>query len=156
MSHIKKLSIIFAVFSLSCFGMQQVIRDNNRYKVWDGKNFHYVKPYDVDSKLRNLNENQLNAFLRAGGKIRVSPLSNGDFVLRAFTPGLGGGPILGMITAVTTYTLTGVATAAAVVGGTIAGGGDVSKGIQLGIFVATSGSAISAAATAAATAAPTV
>ncbi len=85
---------------LSCLVMlpmatsaMQVERDQEGYRVHDEHGSHTVKNYDVDALLRKLGRQQLKQFLAQGGRIRAKRLDNGDYVLRAYVPGPGGGPI---------------------------------------------------------------
>lgn len=149
------LSLLTVIFC-NCLGMQrQVIHDDNGFKVLDANQLHQVKSYDVDPMLRKMHAHQLRAFIQQGGKIRASKLNNGDYVLRAHVPGLGGGPIFGAITAFVTFTVTGVAAAGTLVGVTIVTGGNVAAGVVAGAAVGKAGCELSTAATLAATAAPT-
>ena len=88
------------------------------YRVFDGKEYHAVKSYDVDPMLRKIQARQLKKFIENGGKIRPVKLDNGDYVLRANVPGLGGGIVVGLLatfaTAIVGTGATLVATVAAI------------------------------------------
>jgi len=89
--------VVFAtmLLSLGCSAMQQaVMRDDTGYKVLDRGRWNQVKSYDVDPALRKMSPEQLRKYFAAGCKIRASRCSNGDYILRAFVPGKGGGPVL--------------------------------------------------------------
>ena len=80
------------LLSWGCSAMQQVImRDDTGYKVFDKGRWAKVHNYDIDPTLRKMDAGQLLKFLAAGCKIRASRYSNGDYILRAFVPGKGGG-----------------------------------------------------------------
>ena len=89
------LSIVM-LMSCQSFGMQ-VLRDNQGYRVFDGKQCYEVKSYDADPLLRKVQVGQLRKFVQDGGRIRATKLDNGDYVLRASIPGKVGGPILASI-----------------------------------------------------------
>ena len=93
----KDLSRDFCIFlmltAVTGMGMQAAAPDKNIFKVFDGQQLHDVKHYDVDPILRKMKTDQLRAFLEQGCKIRAIKLSNGEYLLRAHVPGLGGGPI---------------------------------------------------------------
>lgn len=56
-----------------------------------------VPSYLVDPVLREANYEQMNAFNKAGCKIRVIKFDNGEFGLKAMVPGKAGGPITGLV-----------------------------------------------------------
>lgn len=152
---LKSLLVLPIVLSTACFGMYDKLSVNpSDFSVFDGKVKHHVNPYDVDKSLRSMNRLQLQSFLAQGGKIRASKLDNGEYVVRAHVPGLGGGPILGAITCIVGMTVTGVGAIGtgvavfATTGDPFAAGGSAWG-------VATAGTAATAYATAAATASPT-
>jgi hypothetical protein len=78
------------LLSLGCSAMQ-ITRDESGFRVMDQGQQRVVRSYDVDPILRKMNSEQLRKFLAAGCKIRANKCSNGDYVLRAFVPGKGGG-----------------------------------------------------------------
>jgi len=123
------------------------------FKVYDGVQLHDVKPYDVDSELREMDIHQLRSFLASGCTIRATKLDNGDYILRHKVPGFGGGPVLGSIVCIAGFTLTGVAAVGTLFGVTVVAG--PGAGFSSACSVATAGTAATAYATAAATASPT-
>lgn len=133
--------------TLPCFGMHQ----NIKFTV----NGRPVKFHDVDSKLQRMDIHQLHSFLDSGCKIKAIRLDNGDYIVRPSVPGLGGGPIFGAITAIVTYTATGVAAVGTMIGVSIVTGGNIPAGLVAGAAVGKVGCELSTAATLAATAAPT-
>lgn len=56
-----------------------------------------IHNYDVDPILRGKNSALIKAFQDKGGRLSLQKLDNGEFVLRAHVPGLGGGAILGQV-----------------------------------------------------------
>jgi formylmethanofuran dehydrogenase subunit C len=70
--------------------------DGEAFKVKQNGRIHNIERYDLDANMRQVNAKNLAAYLQSG-KIQVNKLSNGDFTLRSHVPGLGGGPISGMI-----------------------------------------------------------
>lgn len=92
MFHLRSLFFSIALLiSYQCRGM--ILHDGQGYKVFDGQNFRAVKPYDIDPMLRKMKIDQFKQFIHAGCRIRASKLDNGDYVLRAYVPGNGGGAI---------------------------------------------------------------
>jgi hypothetical protein len=78
--------------SLSSFSMMhQVTRDENGFRVFDGKQEKPVLPYFVDPLLKRMNPEQLKKFVEQGNRIRVIRLSDGEHRLQAMVPGKGGG-----------------------------------------------------------------
>jgi len=161
------------LLSLSCSAMQQaILRDDTGYKVLDNGRWNQVKSYDVDPALRKMNKEQLCKFFAAGCKIRATKTNNGDYILRSFVPGKGGGLVLayafywatkaaayGALTgaAVTAVAATGGAAAAGAVGavGAVAtAGAGAATTVAAGAVASGVGSAVgvSVAATAATTA----
>lgn len=55
-----------------------------------------IHNYDVDPILRGKNSALIKAFQENGGRFSLNKLDNGEFVLKAHVPGLGGGPITGV------------------------------------------------------------
>lgn len=109
-----------ALLSMATNCMQQAImRDNTGYKVFDKGHWNRVNNYDVDPTLRKMNKEQLCKYMAAGCKIRAKRCSNGDYVLRTFVPGKGGGPVTGFAaywaTKVICYGTAAAATATVVV-----------------------------------------
>jgi hypothetical protein len=150
----KILLLLPLFFSSLCLGMYDQLSVNaDNFSVFDGKALHSVKSYDIDKSLRMMDKHQLQSFLAQGGKIRASKLNNGEYVLRAHVPGLGGGPIVGVLTAIGTFTLTGIATVGAAAGGFVVGGPVGAVGAA--VATANAGVAASAYATAGAFALPT-
>lgn len=135
--------------------MQQVAvtRNANGYNVIHNGQCHEVKPYDTDSLLRIMNPSQLKAFIDAGGSIRVHQLSNGDYMLRSYVPGKGGGGLLGAAVALGGSLLTAAAAAGAAVGGFVTGG-PLLAGVAA-VATVKAGMAATVYATIAATATPT-
>lgn len=78
------------LLSMGC-GAMQVAHYNTDFKVMNEGQWNQVHNYNVDPTLRKMSPKQLCKFLAAGCKIRVSKCTNGDYVLRAFVPGKGGG-----------------------------------------------------------------
>jgi hypothetical protein len=146
MKNFKYLLLVPLVLSSLCFGMYQKLEFN--------VNGRPVKHYDTDRMLQKMDTHQLRSFLAQGGKIRASRLDNGDYVVRAHTQGLGGGPIFGAITAIVTFTATGIAAVGTMVGVTVVTLNPVA-GFAAGAAVGSAGAGMSGAATAAATVAPT-
>jgi len=102
----RALLCLFMLLSIGANAMHQrvaIIRNSDGYHViHDGKD-HAVKSYDADALLRKMNPMQFKGFINAGGSIRVNKLDNGDYVLRSFVPGKGGGVIGGWIGSVVGY-----------------------------------------------------
>ncbi len=116
MNYVQKLCLSIAmVISFSNFGMmQQVVRYDNGFKVYDGAQEKPVRPCFVDPLLRSMNTEQLKKFVDQGNHIRAIRLSDGEHRLQAMLPGKGGGPISGAIAYWATKTLCyGTAVAAA-------------------------------------------
>ncbi len=95
MNYVQKLCLSIAmVISFSNFGMmQQVVRYDNGFKVYDGKQEKHVRPCFVDPLLRSMNAEQLKKFVDQDNHIRAIRLSDGEHRLQAMVPGNGGGPI---------------------------------------------------------------
>ena len=164
MNYSSKLWLCIATFiSFSCLGMmRQLIRDENGFRLSDGKQEQIVQPHFVDSLLKRMSPEQLQTFVEQGNRIRVIRLSNGNIACRAMVPGLGGGPVLAGIfywaTKATCYgAITGAAvTAAAATGGAAAAGavgavGAVATGglsVAGGVVASGVGCAVGASATA--------
>ena len=84
---------IATVISFSNFGMmQQVIRDDAGFKIFDGKQVRPVQPCFVDPLLKRMNPEQLTKFVEQGNRIKAIRLSDGEHRLQAMVPGKGGGP----------------------------------------------------------------
>ena len=80
--------------STASFGMmRQIIRDEDGFRVFDGKQEREVRPCFVDPLLRRMNTEQLKKFVEQGNRIRVIRLSDGEHRLQAMVPGKGGGPV---------------------------------------------------------------
>jgi hypothetical protein len=108
----------------SSYAMQQalVVRDSQGYNVVRDGQCCAVKPYDTDSLLRMMSPSQLKSFIDAGGSIRIHQLSNGDYMLRSYVPGKGGGGLLGALVVIGGTVATGLVTVAATAGGFVVGG----------------------------------
>lgn len=99
------------LLSLSCSAMQQTImRDDAGFKVLDKGQWNQVKSHHVEPALLKMSPELLHEYFAAGCRIRACRCTNGDYVLRSFVPGKGGGPFFGAITAVVGTVATGVAT----------------------------------------------
>jgi uncharacterized membrane protein (Fun14 family) len=84
--------------STASFGMmRQIIRDEDGFRVFDGKQEREVRPCFVDPLLRRMNTEQLKKFVEQGNRIRVIRLSDGEHRLHAMVPGKGGGPVLAIL-----------------------------------------------------------
>ena len=80
-----------------CRSMYQrivIMRTPEAYHIFDEGKMHKVKSYDADPVLRRMNSLQLKKFVDAGCSIRAHKLNNGDYALRSFVPGKGGGPYI--------------------------------------------------------------
>ncbi|MCL5875103.1 MAG: hypothetical protein M1114_01390 [Candidatus Dependentiae bacterium] len=106
----------------SKLGALSALKKNGRldYSIADRS----VQRCDIYGPLKEISsEEQLNGFLANGGKIKLSKMSNGEYVLRSGIDIKGGGPILGSIFYWGTKTLAygaivgGVSAAAAATGG---------------------------------------
>lgn len=109
------------LISLSSFGMMhQVIRDENGFRVFDGKQEQVVQPHFVDPLLKRMSPEQIATFVEQGNRIRAIRLSNGEHRLQAIVPGLGGGPVTAMALYWITKSLCWGAVGTAVAAGTTA------------------------------------
>ena len=99
MNYAQKLCLSMAtVISFSNFGMmQQVIRDDTGFKIFDGKQVRPVQSCFVDPLLKRMNSEQLTKFVEQGNRIKAIRLSDGEHRLQAMVPGKGGGPVTGAI-----------------------------------------------------------
>ena len=99
MNYSNKLCLCIAtLISFSCFGMmRQLIRDENGFRLSDGKQEQVVQSHFVDPLLKRMSPEQLKTFVQQGNRIRAIRLSNGEHRLQAMVPGKGGGPITGAI-----------------------------------------------------------
>lgn len=57
----------------------------------------HIPNHDIDPLLRGKNSALIKAFQEKGGRLSLHKLDNGDFLLRAHVPGVGGGAILGQV-----------------------------------------------------------
>ena len=99
MNYPHKLCLCIAMLvSLSSFGMmQQVIRDENGFRVFDGKQEKPVQLCFVDPLLGRMKPEQLKKFIEQGNRIRAIRMNDGEHRLQAMVPLKGGGPITGAI-----------------------------------------------------------
>lgn len=110
--------------SLSSFGMMRhIIRDENGFRVFDGQKEQVVQSHFVDPLLRRMSPEQLTTFVEQGNRIRAIRLNNGEHRLQAMVPGIGGGPISGLIAYWATKSLCYGAAAAATTTAVVATGG---------------------------------
>ncbi len=95
MNYSNKLYLCITMLtSFSCFGMMhQLIRDENGFRLSDGKQAQIVKPHFVDPLLKRMSPEQLKTFVEQGNRIKAIRLSNGEHRLQAMVTGLGGGPV---------------------------------------------------------------
>lgn len=92
----------------------QLIKTNNHFLVESSQGLRQVvKPFDVDRKLREMSDAQLRAYLEKNNRIKISCTNNGDYMLRAFVPGNGGGWVAGKLAKGTVLTV-GYTSAAAI------------------------------------------
>ena len=119
-----KLATVVLLSSIfPCIAMQtRVLQEGNRFKFFDGRSEHRVHNYDVVPVLRRMDGTQMKAFIEQGGKIRASKLDNGEYVLRAHVPGLGGGPLFAVIATVGTLVVGGAVTVGAAIATTAVAG----------------------------------
>lgn len=112
--------------------------DGSLFTVQRGKESHKVASYDTDQVLRQLNKINLARYLQ-NGRIRVSKLSDGSFILRSHIDGLGAGPLSGQIAYWVTKSLC-YGTAAAAAGTAVAAtGGAAGVVTSLAVTHATAG-----------------
>lgn len=96
--NISRFSLVVGLFMvLPSFGMM-VIRDHSSFVVNDHGTVKRVHSHDVDKSLYKMNTHQYNSFLKAGGRVIASRLSNGDYAIHyRGVKGEAGGPILGFL-----------------------------------------------------------
>ncbi len=125
MNYVHKLFVSFVMLvSFSSFGMvHQIIRDENGYRVFDGKQEQIVKSHFIDPLLKRMSFEQLKTFIEQGNRIRVIRLSNGEHRLQSMVHGNGGGPISGLIAYWATKSLCYGTAAAAATTAVVATGG---------------------------------
>ena len=110
-----------SVIAPNRFNNISVLRDDNGFHVFNDNKCQNIAGHDVEPLLRNMKAKQLRQFINAGGKIKASKLDNGDFVLRSYVPGKGGGKdglmnaslgvmVFGTIASVAAGTATGILT----------------------------------------------
>lgn len=141
MNYVQKLCLSIAtVISFSNFGMmQQVIRDDAGFKVFDGKQVRPVQSCFVDPLLKRMNPEQMKKFIEQGNRIRAIRLSDGEHRLQAMVPGIGGGLGLATLAAgavwisgtVTTVVATTVLVLTPAPGARIAAGATFAAGMAL-------------------------
>lgn len=125
MNYLHKLCLCIAMLvSLSSFGMmRQLIRDENGFRFFDGKQERAIQPCFVDPLLRRMSPEKFDKFLEQGNRVKAIRLSNGEHRLQAMVPGLGGGPISGLIAYWATKSLCYGTAAAAATTAVVATGG---------------------------------
>lgn len=72
--------------------MRQIIRDENGFRVFDGKQQQVVQSHFIDPLLKRMSSKQLKTFLEQGNRIRAIKLCSGEHRLQAMVLDLGGGP----------------------------------------------------------------
>jgi len=124
MNYSNKLCLcLVTLISFSCFGMmRQLIRDENGFRLSDGKQEQVVQSHFVDPLLKRMSPEQLKTFVEQGNRIRAIRLSNGEHRLQAMVTGLGGGPLLTSLAVTGILVGGGVASLAAAAGGFVIGG----------------------------------
>ena len=103
--------------------MRQLIRDENGFRLSDGKQEQVVQSHFVDPLLKRMSPEQLKIFVEQGNRIRAIRLSNGEHRLQAMVPGLGGGPVSGLVAYWVTKSLCYGTAAAAATTAVVATGG---------------------------------
>ncbi len=73
--------------------VQSVLHDEDGFHILRDNIVHPVQRHDVDAKIRNMRQDQLSAFLKAG-YLKVNKLSDGSYKIGAHVRGVGGGPLL--------------------------------------------------------------
>ncbi len=77
--------------------------EESGFSVHSGSDLYRVKRHDMDAVARKIDKRNLLAFLSSGGRIHVSPASDGSFLIRTSVGAKGGGPILGEIMYASTF-----------------------------------------------------
>lgn len=93
MKHYFTLSLLLLSGTyIAASDIQMIARDATGYHVSpDGETFIPVKPYDIDSTLRDIPMDKLPELAKVAS-IRAVKLDNGDYKLRTHVHGPGGGP----------------------------------------------------------------
>lgn len=98
--------ILALIISFNTFGMQvstqaveqekaQMIIDisDEGLKISNGELICFVKKHWIDPQIRNMSNEQLEAFIQHNNYIAIKKMSNGEWIARAFVRGNGGGVI---------------------------------------------------------------
>lgn len=134
-----KISQLFLAIGLlavlPAMGMM-VVRDQHGFTVRDGSISRRVNAWDMDkmsAKLAKMDKSVYEGFIKAGGKLRASKLSDGSYYLRDKSGLPASGPWLAAITATVTA-----------VGGTAVALGGIGVSLAHGNVVAAGGILLSA------------
>lgn len=77
--------------------------EESGFSVHSGASLYRIQQHDMDIVARKIDKRNLLAFLSSGGRIHVSPASDGSFLVRTSVGAKGGGPILGEIMYASTF-----------------------------------------------------